>query len=46
MSRREAVHSVAGSSLTTPKELEMLPPHKAAIAVIAGAIIHAVGGIT
>jgi hypothetical protein len=32
-------------SMTTLKELEMRPTQKAAIALIAGAIIHAVGGI-
>jgi hypothetical protein len=45
MWRRAAAHSVEGALKTTVKELEMRPTQKAAIALIAGAIIHAVGGI-
>jgi preprotein translocase subunit YajC len=39
------MHSVAGVPQTIPKELQMRPTQKAAVALIAGAIIHAIGGI-
>jgi hypothetical protein len=45
MWRRAAAHNVAGVPVTTLKELEMRPTQKAAIALIAGAIIHAAWGI-
>src|SRR5215204_3080090 len=45
MRRRAAGHSVAGVPVTTPKELDMRTTQKAAVALIAGAIIHAAGGI-
>src|SRR5215204_2826519 len=45
MCRRAAAHSVAGVLQTLPKELQMRPMQKAAVALIAGAIIHAIVGI-
>src|SRR5215210_2292641 len=45
MCPRAAMHSVAGVPQTIPKELQMRRTQKAAVALIAGAIIHAVAGI-
>src|SRR5215217_6075574 len=44
MCRRAAMHSVAGVRPKTPEETQMRPTQKAAVALIAGAIIHAIGG--